>query len=327
MIESVVGAPAAKPAPLEPDGIRAPRTYVLMLIAVAGIGIGLLVVYFDRLSWGTTARHFAAKGAFRFWVSLIVAQTMLWTLALPPLLALFRRHWQARAAQSVRREVLPSALVLGAFVATLVTLPRLFQHLPEVMPHHELKINIVSALALIVALIACASIWLIRGRAEALATGGAHTQQELQTYLSFRADLELLLVFLGAVIGLAVFGSAAFRNVVLLKCKTVDPAVCKNVDFTADSIVLYGFVLSFLLALVYLPTFLTLQRTGTLMRDRIQPLPNLTDPNLNAKIASRNGLDELLGLKVSASGSFRAGVAILTPLLGSLTSLIPKLGG
>jgi len=46
------------------------------------------------------------------------------------------------------------------------------------------------------------TIWLIRGRAEAFASSPTITKSELRTYLRLRADLEWLLGFLGAVIGL-----------------------------------------------------------------------------------------------------------------------------
>ncbi len=48
---------------------------------------------------------------------------------------------------------------------------------------------------------------------------------------------------------------------------------------------------------------------------------------LEARLAKRKALDELLKLQISANASFRASVAILSPLLGSLTSLLPRLSG
>ena len=290
-----------------------------MLTAIAGLALGLLVIYFDRLSWDKPDRTFALTGAFLFWVAVIATQTMLWTLAAPPLATILRRRWRHRAARSVRNEVLPSALILTSLVAILVTVPRRLAQLPPVLPHRALKIDILSALALLISLTAATSIWLIRGRAEELLKSSTFTRGDLRTYLQLRSDLELLLAFLGAVIGLAIFASAALRNVVLLKDK--------NADFSASSIILYGFVLSFLVAIVYLPTLLALRQTGGYLRDRIEPLPSPNDENLNANLQRRNTFDELLGLKTSTITTFRAGVAILTPLLGSLTSLIPKLGG
>jgi hypothetical protein len=128
-----------------------------------------------------------------------------------------------------------------------------------------------------------------------------------------------LLAFLGTVIGLAVFASAGLRHVVL--------SYDKKANAGAEGVILYGFVLSLLVALIYLPTYPTLQRTGTRIRDTVEQLPQPDDQKLEERIAKRSALDDLFGLQISASASFRVGAAILSPLLGSLTSLLPKLGG
>jgi len=289
-----------------------------MIAAVAGLGLGLLVVCFDYRSWSPQSRDFAVKGPFLLWLGLICAQTMLWALALPPLVGTFRRHWRARTPASVRGEVVPSALVLIILAATLVLVSHRTAAAPDFIPRLYPKILVLTAFALLVALIAAMAIWLIRGRAEALAPGPGITRSELQTYMRLRADLERLLGFLGAVIGLAVLAYAGLRNAVLSYGKP-DPG--------AERIVLYGIVLSLMLALIYLPTFATLQRTGTGIRDSVECLPEPGDPVLEARLAKRKALDELLGLQITASASFRAGAAILSPLLGSLTSLLPRLGG
>jgi hypothetical protein len=123
------------------------------------------------------------------------------------------------------------------------------------------------------------------------------------------------------VIGLAVLASAELRHVYLSVPHK------KQADFGPQGAVLYGLVLSFLVALIYLPTFATLQRTGARIRDSVEGLPEPSDPMLEARLAKRKTLDELLKLQISASASFRAGVAILSPLLASLASLLPRLGG
>jgi hypothetical protein len=306
-----------------------PRTQFVMLAAVVGLALGAGVIYIDAGSWNQATKSFAKSSAFQFWVGLLAAQTMLWTLALPPLLSLFRRQWRARRLGALRREVVPSALVLSSLVAALVILPRLTQKLPDFMPHRALKVDVLTGLALIVALLASMSIWLIRSRAETLQGAQPINKHTLDTFSRMRSDLERLLGFLGLVIGLAVLASAALRHVALLADEKAAFALPgnKKVDFPADTVVLYGLVLSLILALVYLPSYLTLQQTGQRLRDRIQPLPEPDDPQFEAHLAKRKAIDELLGLQVSASASFRAGVFILTPLLGSLTSLLPKLGG
>jgi hypothetical protein len=289
-----------------------------MLAATGGLGLGVLLVYFDYSSWSSGEREFARTGPFLFWLGLICAQTMLYALGLLPLVGTFRRHWRARTPTSVLGEVVPSALVLTILVATVALVPHLIAAAPGGIPHRYPKILTLTALALLVALIASMTIWLIRGRAEALASSPTVTKSELRTYLGLRADLEWLLGFLGAVIGLAVLAGAELRHVLSFD---------KKADFGAEGTVLYGLVLSLLVALIYLPTFATLQRTGLRIRDSVEGLPEPGDPMLEARLAKRKALDELLKLQISASASFRASVAILSPLLGSLASLLPKLGG
>jgi len=246
---------------------------------------------------------------------------MLWTLALPPVAGTFRRHWRARTPASVLGEVVPSAIVLAFLVAAVAAVPPLIGPLPELIPRQHAKILALTGLALVVTLIAAMAIWLIRGRAEALGRSPTITRSELQTYLLLRADLEWLLGFLGAVIGLAVLASAGLRHVYLSLPQD------KKAAFDSGGVVLYGLVLSFLVALIYLPTFATIQRTGARIRDSAEELPEPGDPMLEARLAKRKALDELLKLQISATASFRAGVAILSPLLASLTSLLPGLGG
>lgn len=299
--------------------IRLPRTYLVMLAAVGGLGLGVVIVFVDYGSWGPGAHKVAHSGPFLLWLGLICAQTMLWTLALSPLLGTFRRHWHARTPTAVRGEVVPSALVLTILVAMLTFVPHLIGPALDFIPHRYPKILTLTAFALLVALIAAMTIWLIRGRAEALGRSPTITRNELQTYLRLRTDLEWLLGFLAAVISLAVLSGAALQHIVL--------AHDKKAKVGAQDIIVYGLVLSLLVALIYLPTFATLQSTGTRIRESVERLPEPADPMLEARLAKRKALDELLKLQISASVSFRTGVAILSPLLGSLTSLLPRLRG
>jgi hypothetical protein len=148
--------------------VRYPRTYLVMLAAVGGLGLGLLIVFVDYGSWGQQARGFTKSSPFLFWLGLICVQTMLWTLALPPLIGAFRRHWHARTPASALGEVVPSAFVLTILVATLSVVPQLIVQAPDFFPRRHVKILTLTAFALAVSLVAAMAIWLIRARAEAL---------------------------------------------------------------------------------------------------------------------------------------------------------------
>lgn len=295
-----------------------PRTWVVMLAAAAGIGLGAGAILVDYSTWDRDQRSVTSSGWFLTWLGLVAAQTMMWSLALYPLGKTFLDHRRAADRTTIRREVVPAAIVLVVLVAVFVTVSRLTFEFERFMPHQNLKVQTLTAFALVSALFAAMSIWLIRGRLERIAAGGA-PGAEFKEYLGLRAELEKLLAYLGAVVGLAVLASAALRQVTLV----YNP----ETDFPPEGVLMYGFVLSLLVALVYLPTYATLRLAGAKLRDAVEPPPAPTDEQLEDKLKKRQVLDELLGLKASTTATFRAGVAILTPLLGSLTTLLPKIGG
>jgi hypothetical protein len=301
---------------------RVPRTQFVMLVAALGVFIGPAIVLADRLSWSPATRSLARSEAFQLWVGTLAAGTMFWTVALPPVTASFLRHWRARD-RPARDEVLPSAAVLVLFVAAVAVTPRIVEPLPPFMPHEQLKIALVTSIALATGLVASMSIWLVRGRLRGLCEQPPGREQ-LQECLRLRTDLERLLAFLGATIGLAVFASAALRQVAL-EYSSRHPS--EHVAFSPAAVVVYGFVLTLLVALIYVPTHATYEHAVSRFRDELEPFPDPRSPDFDARVARRAALDRLLGLDVSAAGSFRAGVAILTPLLASLTSLLPGLGG
>jgi hypothetical protein len=306
----------------EPD-VVIPQTSLLMATAIAGGLIGIAIVLVWEPDWNSKQKMHADTGSFVLWAALIVAQAMLWASALPSLVMILLRHWRNRQPDLVLREVIPSAaafvLVLAAFAIVPHYVSALHSVPSSLIPDMTLRIGVMTTLAGIVALVAAVSIWLIRGRVEALEAGGTLTVAELRTYIRLRSDLERLLGYLGAVIGLAVLATAALRRVVL-QAYTDKP-------FPPEILLLYGVVLTLIVALVYLPTWATMQRTGSLLRDRVAPLPDPRSDHLEAQLQKRAALEDLLGLRVSAGTSFKAGVAILSPLLASLTSLLPKLGG
>lgn len=313
----------AKAQAADEPGVSVPPTSLLMATAAAGALIGVASVLVWEPRWNGIQKGHADSGPFVLWVALIAAQAMLWAVALPSLVRTLLRHWRNRQPDSVWREVVPSAagfvVLLVAFAVLPGRTPTLHTVPPDLIPDVALRIATLTALAGLVALVAAISIWLIRGRVEVLAAERKLTVAELRTYLGFRSDLERLLGYLGAVIGLGVLTTAALRRVVVQEYG--------DERFPPEVLILYGVALTLIVALVYLPTWATMQRTGWLLRDGVAPLPEPASDQLEAQLRKRAALDDLLGLRVSASVSFKAGVAILSPLLASLTSLLPKLGG
>lgn len=317
------GATAARAAPspsdLDEPLLHVPRTQIVMLVGAAGFLLGPAVIYADRISWSPDTVRFVKNGPFQLWTAILGAQTLLWVVAFRPLLGSLRRHLRGRS--SLRREVLPSAAILVLLIVAIVAVPAVSDPFPAFIPHMHLKVRFLTAGALIMALLASTSIWLIRARVERLA-GASATRDTLDTYCRLRRELDLLLGFLGGVIGLAVLGSALLRKILLLYAE--EPGV-EAVLFPAESVILYGLVLSFVLALVYVPTYATFHRVGITLRNASAPFPEPDD--LEEGLKRRDALDELLGLRLSTTASFRIATALLSPLIGSVVGVLPTLSG
>jgi hypothetical protein len=288
-----------------------------MLAGAVGYSLGPLFLSIDAASEVKDLVH--DSGPFSLWGVLIGVQTMLWMLALPPLWLIRRHHWKeaSKAGLTVWREVLPSAFVLCVLVALFIWVAST-NPVPEFLPHLSWKVRGLTIAALLVALVAATAVWVIRGRLERL-LDKSPTKENLVAYLQMRSDLDRLLAYLGAVVGLAVLSSAAMRNVV----RDVLPSELDS--FHAEAVILYGLVLSLILAGVYLPTLAVARAVGARFRDKLAPFP--APDGLVDGFEKRRKLDDALGLTVSATASFRAAVAILSPLLGGLASLLPKIGG
>lgn len=285
-----------------------------MLAALLGAGIGAAVLVADWWTWpGGTWTTLGHSSPFVLWAALICAQTTLWTLAAAPVWSMLQRNragWNGH-----RAEIVGSGLLLVACVGAMVGITNLTGPVPSVFPHQHVKVWSLTGVALVLALGVAATIWLIRGRLDEIRSGEGN--REVQLFIQFRSELERLLGILGAIVGLAVLATAALRQVVLEL----------GASFPPDYPILYGLILSLVVALAYLPTYLALLQAGSDLRDRAAPLRGPGESDFEAVIAKRKTLTELLGLDISASTSFRVGATILSPLFAALVSLLPKLGG
>ena len=74
------------------------------------------------------------------------------------------------------------------------------------------------------------------------------------------------------------------------------------------------------MGLAFAPSYLFMRRAGAALRDWSYPLPGPQDPTFFDIVEKRNSFDVLLQTNLSATATFKAGVAILTPLAASLLS-------
>ena len=307
---------ADAPATPDPGALSVPRAHVVLWGALGGGLIGLLVLVGDLPWWDDADRRRAEDGTFGLWAAAIAAQTMVWVLAFPAIRAISRRRRTPEAARS--REIVWATAALALVGLAVAILPPLTGDLPETIPNRGLKTFLLNLAAFTLAVYAARAMWFAVAELRALGSSSAADLDALLLHRRLRGEIGLLLRILGALVTLAVIASAALR------------AFTASVDaegaLPAQAVVLYGVTLSLVLALIYVPAHETMLASGGALRDRIAPLLQPDDPGFEGRLGLRDRIDSFLGLDVGASVSLRAGIAILSPLLGSLVSLVPDLG-
>jgi hypothetical protein len=298
------------------DGPPVPGAHVVLSVAVAGALVGLVILLVDLPAWDDTQRKLARTGPFTLWAAAIALQTMAWVLALPVIRRIARR-WRTDAAVRSREVKIGTAALL--LVGSAIALgPPLLGRLPETIPHRGLKTAILNALAFALATYGARAMWYVVAQLRTVAAADVVDVGVLERHQRLHRDLEVLLAILGTLVSLAVIASAALRAVTV----EADPQTA----LPPQAVITYGVTLSVTLALLYVPAFMTVLSAGHALRERVAPLLGADDPGFVERLDLRDRLRTLLGLDVSATVSFRAAAAILAPLLGSLTSLLPELG-
>ena len=297
---------------------------VVALALVGGL-LGAGVIVFGRWDWNGHQRAIATSGPFLLWAALICAQAALWFAALPALRLLLQRlesEWQPRVLATVAAVGLfvLAGIVLGAFVPA-------HQHWPgyEYLWNRRWKITLMGAAGAGAGLLAVAGIFRIYEELKEVLKKAKLGLDEIERYLELQDALHVLLLAVGAVLGLAILTAGAERDVVL----TFTDATCAKgkgqceAHFPTEYLLVYGLYFTTLLALVYAPAHLALMAVGRKIRDDLVGFDELRrNQKLTEWQGKRDALERLLDLRVGTAADFRAGVAILTPLTTSLLSLL-----
>jgi hypothetical protein len=174
----------------------------------------------------------------------------------------------------------------------------------------------------------------------------------LDRFIKLRSELMTMLTVAGVVIGLATLSTGALRQAVLaandqplyrdraIAClvqrtgetqaevhSSLDNLLqayprCRQLTFDSQYVVAYGLFFTALLAIAFYPSLLALRRAGARLRNDAFPLPDPTDAEFFAVVDKRSNFDRFLQTDLSASATFKAGVAIVTPLVASLLSTL-----
>jgi hypothetical protein len=133
--------------------------------------------------------------------------------------------------------------------------------------------------------------------------------------LQIRGQLQRFLAVLALVIGGNVLTVGAFRNAML--------ADAPQLTLEPNILLVYGAMMTGLLALLHVPAYLSWQTRAGELRDELYPLPPDGRPNHDWYLG-RSDLEGLLNLKVNAGAAFVTGLGLLAPFATSLIgALLP----
>jgi hypothetical protein len=311
---------------------------VIVVLAVAAVvavlaGMGLRACPTKPPGDVTACEKFVRTPQFLVWLMLLCAEGAFWLLAFFPVVAALRdRGKELREARQLSRRAYLALAVPGLGVAAILAASAYFfrhplpgfsvfkvhegypSHWP--LQDHSLRVGILSAVALSVGLLAMVVVWFAGLLLQQMASDVTKPDKAtIDRFLGLQDDLNTMLAIAGGIIGLATLATGALRNA----ARAVD------LPFNPQYILLYGLFFTGVLAIAYAPSYFAMRAAGTRMRDRTYPLPNPDDSTFFDVIDKRKKFDEFMQLNLSASSTFKAGVAILTPLLSGLIALlIPK---
>jgi hypothetical protein len=321
----------------------------VMLLAAGVIVLTAWWIFHGKLPPAKSVRHqsglalarpFIHEPEFVLWLLILCAQAAVWTLALllPIRRIFFRRVRELPRKEGLKRFVLPlelvgAALVLAALAAALSMPPHLVSHfgspgrlsnaldkLPRgsewPVPNYELKIGVFEALGFFVGISGVVTMWIV-GLTFKKLEQTADRSKRLVEFVTRRDELNTLLTIIGVIVGLGTLATGALQNAI----STLHDHYPSQTQFPREYVLIFGLYYSALLALAYAPCYVAMRNAGEKLKDaffgKLASSPDAVDA-----MTKRRSLDDLLQLNVSASSSFKAGVAILTPLAGSLVGLL-----
>ena len=265
----------------------------------------------------------------------------------------------AALASAVVLTLLAVVLLFGTRLGIYADLPRGSAPSGSTWPlaDHTAKMAPLVWTALLIGGLAIAGMWLTTVAFADLERHAAPSSSSVTRFIELRTELTALLAVAGVLVGLATLSSGALREAVIaardkdvyreravscLERELAEPGKsagevrrtaqaefndlldtypnCIQVPFDQEYILAYGLLFTGVLGLAFAPSYLFMRRAGAELRDRSYPLPEPEDARFFEIVDNRDSFDALLQTNLSATATFKAGVAILTPLAASLLS-------
>jgi hypothetical protein len=287
---------------------------VSAFLTLAGFLAGLAATRVEAGHTPASAR-FAGTPEFAIWSIGVGFEVALWVnlwLRMVPL----RAEVRARMGRADRW----SAVAVILMIAVLLRLSLLLYPPIQSGFYAFLPRRLLLWLGMLLALTpAVVSAWQIRLRLVRLNAGpfgepgGRPAGEVIADLLTTTGILHRLLTISSAIVVVSVLDVAAFRNAVLAHAPGYR-------GFPVNAVLLYGVLLTVVLAFVYIPIYSTLNDHEERLRDTLFPVPADGRPDADWD-AARGRLENLLQLSRGPWERIRVGYGVLAPLLGSVLAV------
>jgi hypothetical protein len=322
--------PAPPPASSQWKQLAPP---LMTALGAVGFGVGLVVML-----WGYKAdpnsETFVERPETIAWIVSLAFSVAFWAAASPLLWSDVSSFRQAKDGRSPIRPSDKVALGLGviAFFAMLGA-PILVSkgiHTFDIPLNHSFgRFRTLQVIAgLLVVLPGLLSMWLHplhfsrlvgnMGSTSDAASTQPREEERVRTADDFVSDRQALLragSILGATVGLVALATGALRNaLVTAGYETTAPS--------ATAVLAYAAGATAMLAIAYVPAYLSMQRAGRDLIDRYVQKQLPGSPNYDTYRKTRDDWEDHLQLKVGPVDSLKIGTAVLTPIVTGLATVL-----
>jgi hypothetical protein len=302
-------------------------------IGLGGLGAGgaALLTFGDTFwsDWSDDAHEFVDRGASILWLTLVFAQVAIWAGLQGPAWALAGQVSDGENKKSSIPGLILIAIYIGAVVYLASTL-----ELEYPIPGHDVRLACLAIFGFAAIVPGVLAIWRVHRLSADLASRvgekdweakladtltDERTEHVVPALQRLRSVLDSVLALLGVMLGAAVFAVAGFRNAVV----SWYPAVPEGqpAQFDPAYVLFYGGALTLLLAVLYIPAFLSLRGLCQKVLENLIPIWR-GDAEWEAKLVKRSNVAKQLKLDAAIGSSLTAGVWILAPLLTSAAGVL-----
>ena len=289
------------------------HNYLLLILLALGSLAGMAIVLWNYPATPDSLRYFSTP-SFPIWLMMMaVFCGLLPIFGIPLWLSLI--EFKAHIRKNWLSMLISSVFLYGLFIASIPFSVNIIQ-IEFPLYRHIDKMWVIFSLGYLAMLPAAIGLWsILSATKEAYARADPDPQKcypAVQTFNHYRSYLQAYLVIAGILISLVVLTTGAMRQALV----EFNPA--NEQLFSNNMVLAHGLYFTFLLGVLYVPTYVVLQMYGRLLVDKVYPVTTLDD--YRGKDPLRKQFDEILNLNITVGQNLRAGLFILAPLVTSLFS-------